>query len=426
MRIWLGPYEWAERGRDFGWRMPVGATHALDMRSLPEQADRNTPLPVSKTLFVTPDSVALPALYTQIASDPAEALTPARRTLLRTIFGLPTTSATRLNTLVWELLTQHADETGDTVCPPLMPHGMRQRGRMNLWIGGVQARTVLIGPGMPEWPLVRASYRARYRKLRVRALAGETTLSNLHRRHLMLLLRRHGLGFTEADLREFVDADLPIEEPVEPSTTLTESFTTAGDTLGGDHTWTEVKDDWDNNASGRAEKQNAGSTGSARCDSDLSSDDQRVEIDVYDEVGGAAYRGPAARFSASADTCYGSQSRPEINDYYAQKRVAGVDTDIITSELTGSISLPSRDAIEADGSDIELFQGETNSRGTATDTAITGHTRAGMTGYNASAGGVVMDAWEASDLVAGGRATKNTRAFPLGMEIGMNWVGPGL
>lgn len=38
---------------------------------------------------------------------------------------------------------------------------------------------------------------------------------------------------------------------------------------------------------------------------------------------------------------------------------------------------------------------------------------------------VNLDDFEGGDLSAGGRTTKNTRAFPLGMAIGMNWVQPG-
>lgn len=47
----------------------------------------------------------------------------------------------------------------------------------------------------------------------------------------------------------------------------------------------------------------------------------------------------------------------------------------------------------------------------------------GKPGIWISGGSLLLDTWVAGDFAAGGRTTKNTLAFPLGMELGMNWRG---
>jgi hypothetical protein len=62
---------------------------------------------------------------------------------------------------------------------------------------------------------------------------------------------------------------------------------------------------------------------------------------------------------------------------------------------------------------------------TVTDATLTG----GKVGFcvkcnNATLSNVNVDDFEGGDLVAGGRAGKNTRAWPLGMALGINtWQG---
>ena len=86
MRLNLGPFVWAERPAGvFGWRMPAGATQAIDFRGLQGNETPGAYSP-AQAIFVCPDDVILPPPWVQIASDPAETLTTANRLRLRTAF----------------------------------------------------------------------------------------------------------------------------------------------------------------------------------------------------------------------------------------------------------------------------------------------------------------------------------------------------
>src|SRR5690554_3595102 len=125
MRLYVGPYEWRARGWRFGWRMPVGAVAALDLRPHAQQIDPGEGRPAARALFLVPDSVVLPAPYAQIASDPREALSPARRDLLRAAFGAQAGSSVRLDDLLWDLWTQHSDPDGARARPIMPDRGGR-------------------------------------------------------------------------------------------------------------------------------------------------------------------------------------------------------------------------------------------------------------------------------------------------------------
>jgi len=105
-----------------------------------------------------------------------------------------------------------------------------------------------------------------------------------------------------------------------------------------------------------------------------------------------------ARFAAAATTGYLHNSIRNINDYYCTRYIAGSGTDIITNELAGSITLPATDKIEMDGDVVEIFEGA-NSRGSTTDTNISGNVRGGVSWWTDSQP-VRFDNWQAEDLAA--------------------------
>ena len=396
MRLNLGPFVWAERPAGvFGWRMPAGATQAIDFRGLQGNETPGAYSP-AQAIFVCPDDVILPPPWVQIASDPAETLTTANRLRLRTAFQhSKVVSARRFADVLHELMTTHT-ELDRTRCAP--PRIASRDGKIKWLIGGQVVHAVTPEPGSPEWAGVVARHQQAYRGMRGQG--------RLHSKYLATLIGKYRLSEAQG-VGAFIPADLPREEPVTPETTYTESFPGTSATLGGDQTWTEFSGTWEN-VSGVGSHTSDINTRCAICDSALSTDDMRVEVSILTSSASYAYRGPIGRMPSGAFTGYSCLSRPEINDYYGQRIVSGVFTDIITSELSGSVSTPTTDAVVIDGDQIEIFQGA-NSRGSTTDTNIAGNVRGGI-GVYAENLTVTFDSWRAEDLtsgVSGSSATTN-------------------
>lgn len=396
MRLNLGPFVWAERPAGvFGWRMPAGATQAIDFRGLQGNETPGAYSP-AQAIFVCPDDVILPPPWVQIASDPAETLTTANRLRLRTAFQhSKVVSARRFADVLHELMTTHT-ELDRTRCAP--PRIASRDGKIKWLIGGQVVHAVTPEPGSPEWAGVVARHQQAYRGMRGQG--------RLHSKYLATLIGKYRLSEAQG-VGAFIPADLPREEPVTPETTYTESFPGTSATLGGDQTWTEFSGTWEN-VSGVGSHTADINTHCAICDSALSTDDMRVEVSILTSSAAYAYRGPIGRMPSGAFTGYSCLSRPEINDYYGQRIVSGVFTDIITSELSGSVSTPTTDAVVIDGDQIEIFQGA-NSRGSTTDTNIAGNVRGGI-GVYAENLTVTFDSWQAEDLtsgVSGSSATTN-------------------
>lgn len=396
MRLWVGPFVWSERissktGKPapagvFGWRMPPGATQALDFRGAAGTPTLDARSP-AKAIFVTPDEIALAAPYVQIASDPLETLTGRNKNLLQDIFEAPATAG-RFVDILHELATGHADLTRALKAPPRIAS---RGGRIRWLIGGQVVKSIEIGPGAAEWPGTVARHQEVYRVL------AQSGVKDLESKYLATLAAKYKLREAEA-VDNFIPPDLPRKAPVKPSTTLTENFLGTSITLGGDQTWTEVSGTWGNSA-GKGTYTADANTRYARCESTLSTDDMRVQVQIEASSAQNAYRGPMGRFAAAATTGYTAISRPEINDYYAQYLNAGATTDIVTSELSGSITLPSLSAIVINGDEIEIFEGA-NSRGSTIHSSVTGNVRGGLGAYGESLT-VGFDDWQAEDLGAG-------------------------
>ena len=398
MNLYIGPFQWRERISSktglpspagvFGWRMPTGATQAIEIG--PDKGTGIVDEFKGRAVFVTPDDVILPSPYNLFATDPLEVMGPVKIAAMRQMFGVTASSAVRFLPLLHELSTTHEDLSKTIKAPPRITG----RGRRIKWILGDFRLSIEADRGSTEWLGVRARHRLTYRRIRE-----SDGLLLLHRKYLGAMMRRYSLQDFEV-MDEFIPSDLPREEPLEPSTTVTESFPGSTDTVGGDQTWTETSGDWDN-ASGVAAFTVGGFADNlARCESALSTDDMRVQCAMTSAAN--LYYGPVARFVSSGDDdLYRISANLSINDYYCNSVVTGTSTDIITSELTGSITPPSTDAIEVDGDAIEIFQA-TNSRGSTTDTGVSGNVRGGI--YGAASGGTssrsVLDDWQAEDLAA--------------------------
>ena len=384
----------------FGWRMPVGAVLALDLRPAAQRSDPGLLAPEPRALFVMQDGFGVGPGFEVITDDPAGALTAARRDSLRALFGVSTSTSTKFDELLWELWTLQADPDGLRTTQPL---GATHRGVLRLQassphVGGVVLKRDLhVGLGMAEWPLVREMARRGYRKVRQGVTLGRSP-AGLHQKFLGALALKHGLDYDTA-MAEFIAPDLPRENPKRPTTTLTESFPGSSGTLGGDQTWTETAGTWSNVSGVGAAESGSFADNYARCEADLSTDDMRGQA-IRVNNGNSGYGGALVRYNAAEDTAYGISSNLTLNDYYGNEHTAGVSTDIITSELGGSITPPSTDAVEIDGSALEIFEGA-NTRGSTTDASITANLRGGLyASYSSVADDPTFDDWQVNDLAA--------------------------
>lgn len=394
-RIWVGPYVWV----DGAWDLPTGAVRGIDLRSLAQCAAPG-PSAQGNGLFVTPDAVALGANYVEVPLN----FTGGTRNAVRNKLGLPQTIiAAGRRGFVLELLTRHAVAHIDVdgalpfhFCPPLLPNRLG-RLRLRLADDGIDEDHE-IRTDSPFWAKVQAMLHLQYRRYRAAAIAGQLP-ADFHRRWLTVQLEKFAGRIT--DWHAFKPADLPDEEPLPHSTTLTESFDTAdADTLGPDQSWTEVSGDWDVIDNGVSEVGGGGDGASARVEADLAGDDHYAQIEIVAFAGNRRF-GPAARFNAAENTLYVAAGNANNNTTRLYKYVGGTATNM--ASLSSTFSIPDTLRIEVNGSTIEAFLNGA-SIGSTTDTAITGNTRCGLAGGFLSAG-VRGDAWEAGDLGGGGGDT---------------------
>ena len=207
-------------------------------------------------------------------------------------------------------------------------------------------------------------------------------------------------------------------------TVLTESFN--GDNkpgVGYDHTWTEfLNAQWENNTN-RAMNNGVGNSSGVRCDSTLASVDHYVQAEMATRTTTHyQYTGVICRKdNTTTQTWY--EFRIAIGDgtsgYNLQKLVDGESTSLdedTTDVINGTVL-----KVEADGASIKGYIGGVESCADPDDSSITTGTYGGFHGYQTNTEASHWDSWEAGDLAAGGKASKNTRAFPLGVRAGMGF-----
>lgn len=409
MRIWAGAYQWRTDPGFTGWFAPDGVTGGIDLRTPAEMAQSGGVAPM-RALFVTPDAVMLPVPAVQIASDPEETLSPAALAVLRTMAGVATSDETKLDRLVWELLTHRGDLTGARLAPTLMPTAA---GRLELHFAG-HTRREPIDFGSPTWTVLQQRFHAQYRTYRTRALAGAMP-TNFHRSVLTVWCEKFRLDPSrEASWARFIPNDLQRESPLPHNTTLTESFNTADSaTLGPDLAWTEYSvnggapsssDEFEvvSNACACDQARSVGST--AVEGSDLSSDDHYAQLSITAIASGATnvQIGPCCRHSSNGLEIYGARAL-QINDTYEVFKIVSGTFTGLDSAAAITISAPQTAKVQASGSTLTAHYDGVQTHN-FTDTAITTHTRAGIFAFNNNVNTTdcKCDAWQAEDVAGGG------------------------
>ncbi len=292
--------------------------------------------------------------------------------------------------ILWTSLTIHADPEGIDRVGPLIP-GF-SGGWEILLNAPAPIQVVPFRLTRPEAAPMIDRMRRDYRRLREQALAGELNGDpNYHRRILKAWGERYRIARPQ-DV--FIPGDLPPEDPLEHSTTLSDNFNRAS--LGSN--WTVVEGaasivsnelDQDGPASGRL---NSG----IRHQPVLSTADHFVQI-LSKPQNPFVWVGPMARMSNVTDyDAYWFYSRQEAGARALGKNTAGGGEATIASDsggAAGNLTLK----LEVVGSSLRSWQNGSLAL-SGTDATITGNVRGG-TGTHLNATLIRFgDDWLAEDV----------------------------
>lgn len=397
MRIVVGPFRYTSYGPHPAlsrWQGPPRGRHTLTL-----QPARGGPPPSLGDLrglglwFLNDDTQPIPTEWTVLSDDPLSRLSTASKRLVSEAFGAPTqTGNLSLIETLHRVQTQHGAMDGSTAAPRIANSQGRIRWKI-IQAGRVLVlHDVLVGPGMPEWPGVLAVEQASYRRLYHRQ-AG-----TLHRRFLGGLARKYRLTYAEA-MVAFIPTDLPQEEPLRPTTQYTEGFPGTSATLGGDNTWSEDSNDWQN-FGGRGRYNTGSASGYAQLAADLSTDDVQIDLTITNEDS-AQYNfgGQVGRYHIASGmngyhlNGYRNDNTLAIDEYSADSST-GLDSD----DLAGSQSLPSTARLTCNGNEIDGEEPVATARVSATDSTHSGDLRGGLRWFQVVSQDTRFDDFDIQDL----------------------------
>ena len=399
--LYLAPWRWVDDPTDMsGWVAPSPFTvGTLDLPSIPQMSVAGG-VPRGVGLFaLTQRDPNVRGLY--LGDDLALSLrTPMKRGIEQAL--RVSLSNQRLLDILWELFTAHADPTGQVRWKPLMP---TVQGNMELWLGGYsRVHSERYDP--QAHPLVMEVVRRDFQRNRIE-LARRGQLDH-HRRVLGALLQKYGrFGVRAEDIA-------PGVEPLAPSTTITDDFNRADESLDAG-SWVEVDANFSvvSNEISRTGTDGSGFPGLAHHTTDLSSADHYAEIVFKTQQNNFAFMGGAARASGTSNSdenAYFGIVRAQGSLRTISKTVNGTNTNISTD--SGGSGPPQTVRAEANGSTIKMFDDGVEIF-SVTDTDITGTLTAGIAvHYQDEATG---DDFEAADLAAA--AARRRVGFGAGYAI---------
>lgn len=429
--IYIGPWEWRDKGDGFGWHPPEGTIGCIDLR--PWDACATREIVSGYGLFVT--DRPLDSSYYLLASDLDDGLKPAARSALVDALALPALSASTFREAIIEILLQRADPDQGSMVGPLVPRHDRMWDMiLHPWGRIWQQR--FSGTSDVGWPTLQARLQRDYRNLHrfchtaadkaaaltelqapdakvdaighmvYRQVAALTTTSILDwaaakakvaADYRVLYLKK--LDYDSAKLgvdpRLLVPADLLYEGTLPHDTSYSDDFNRGNNDDPG-APWAEVDGDWDivdqelHYISGASDFPAI-----ARYDADLPGDDHYCQCTYCYGANAARMNGPTVRFAAAAKTAYWAWCRSSDAARHIYKIVAGVDTSLV-SDAAG-VGPPIVIKLEVDGSDLDAyFAGVLGLQ--VVDATISGNLRCGVGGHRSDPNG--CDDWSCADLGA--------------------------
>lgn len=388
--VW-GPFAW--NSTDATWELPPGCFSALDYRRLSDMGPETVGMR-NFALFAADDAATFGVDHFVLGSGNPRNIPMglARRTRMQTDLVLPTTpQAGNLAELAAELFLLHSDPDGADMARPLVPTMRRQ------WELTVAGNSVVIPFSQAHGAydrlktLLRRVYKRHYDDVQAGNLP-----SNHHRKWLGAQMRKYFGRLDDLRYREFQGVDVPDETPLMPTTTVSDNFNRANESLDVGN-WTEVSQDW-GVVSNTAQLVSGIGSGIARYNTALSSDDHYSQALCSNISGSGIASNVIVRKDSSATLTFyrfynlggGSPTRD------ISKLIGGTPTTL-ASDASGSASTVTL-KLQVDGSSLEAFYNGASIL-TVTDSAITGNTYAGI-GCGRVTSSTTIDDFEAADLVA--------------------------
>lgn len=399
---YIGQWVWNDAdSSDVYWEAPVKdkLTGAIDLRG-PSKSGQPGPTPQGYALFAYSETVSHPNL-THLGGNLDESPNSKAKGVIAGKLGI-TPQKDTIREIIYELLTVHADPTGNLRWKPLMPD---DKLNMKIKLGREVIKESKLIPGVsPEWPMVLANIQESYKDW----------LSWYPYRKIAM-----GLDFLEekydVPYQTFIPngytqiASLPHETP------LTDDFNcSSSDNLDCDLGWTEPNGDLDiiSDTIVSLVSTSGSGTAIATVDTSLSTDDHYAQIQIValDNTGSLTAAGQVmARYTDISNyylTTTADAGPPET--FRLRKLVAGTATTLGTDD---TYTWDNNDFIEveANGSTIRSLLNDVEME-SQTDTDHSGQLVVGIGGIKSTSGRTVRyDNFEA-DIVAAGVA-----AGPIGI-----------
>lgn len=407
--LWLGPYIWGPEG----WGPPDGAEHWLDLGSTaacgqPGKFDGD----VRPMLFCsTAPGVMLKSDWLHLASgDPREIKTDAKQqSAWESLLGYAP-QGDSLDQWIVDHFMSGSDPLGLDAVKPIMPFR-----RLTLYFANEAIVDRTWDRSDPHFNKICAAKQTAFREVFEHEKGSDPRRppDGFHEKYLGTWCQEYRVPFADAKLL-FVPVDLrgEVDQPRQPTTTITESFNQSDSTTPGpDQTWSEVSND----------VQTIGNTFTnvslavrcdTRCEADLSGDNHKCECDLvtFSALGFTHQAGPGCRYASAANTYYSMVYRNSGISITLDlsKIVTGTLTAI--EAITESPSPPDTMRVSAgeDGTGSTI-RGNVNGtqKFSVTDTAISTGTRGGLRSRSSTADAALMamDNFLAEDYVAAGQPT---------------------
>lgn len=392
---YIGQFEWKADCPGVGecWEAPHReiAVGQIDLRSIPEQAALGG-VPEGHAVFAYSELVDDPNLL-YFGDDKNAVISQKAIDDLKAKLGVAVIEATTPKEIVYELLTDHADPTGENGVKPVMPD---KNLNIKVELGEEVIKETKLIPGKSkEWPKVLATLQNEYRIL-VR-----TDLAKVPR-WLDALEDQF-----KVDYEYFIPDDAVIRVASLPhQTALSETWTCSNsDSLTCTYTWTEVAPgagDLDI-SSNKIIQTVTDATRYARAETDLSSSNAYAQVERVNASAGTPqpFWYIFTRGDSSAVTFYVALlgDNATIGTMYLYKYVTGTGTGLGTISGLGASPANTTMRIEANGSAIKTYRNVTQVH-SITDTAVTTGLRAGIgiSDDTNSAADPQLDNFIASDL----------------------------
>jgi hypothetical protein len=215
--------------------------------------------------------------------------------------------------------------------------------------------------------------------------------------------------------------------------TITDSFAYTENPISNGGLWETDGGNWANCATDGAQARTTVEDtewGGARATTPSIGNDQyaQVVLTILSSSGGG---GPAVRMgSGTNNVAYFVDAVIDGSHWTSLRAIKKTDATLgVTTLATTTDTFASGDTIRLEVSGTALTAKKNGSAFSPALSATDGDIGSGQPGFvvkcnSATLTNVEVDNFEGGDLVTG-RTTKNTRAFPLGMAVGMNWVQAG-